>query len=104
VTENPDPRVCARCRVGAHDHCECQCDVCAARFDGPARNEPWEDEPDEWSEAIHESFPTRSGSHETYATALKMVGHRYSKGQLVALVNWLLVRVDALEREKEIYP
>jgi hypothetical protein len=52
----------------------------------------WEDTPDEWTEEIDAAFPTRSGSHEEYATALRMVGNRHSKGALVALVNWLLVR------------
>ena len=54
----------------------------------------WDDVEDEWSEAIDQAFPTRSGSHDQYAMAMKMVGNRYSKGELVALVNWLLVRLD----------
>lgn len=55
----------------------------------------WEDVDDEWTEAIDAAFPTRSGSHDEYATARKMIGHRHSKGQLVALVNWLLVRLKS---------
>jgi hypothetical protein len=53
----------------------------------------WEDAevPDEWTEQIKAAFPTRSGSHDEYAKAMKMVGSRHSKGELVALVNWLLV-------------
>lgn len=55
----------------------------------------WEDVPaDEWTGAINDAFPTRSGSHDEYAVAMQMVGHRRSKGELVALVNWLLVRRD----------
>jgi hypothetical protein len=54
----------------------------------------WEDVTDEWTEQIREAFPTRSGSHEHYAEAMRMVGHRHSKGELAALVNWLLVRCD----------
>jgi hypothetical protein len=54
----------------------------------------WEDVDDEWTEAIKASHPTRGGSHEDYATAMRMVGHRHSKGQLVALVCWLLSRKD----------
>lgn len=53
---------------------------------------------DEWSEQISEAFPTRSGSHEHYAEAMRMVGNRHSKGELVALVNWLLVRCDNRSR------
>lgn len=55
----------------------------------------WEDVDDEWTEQIDAAFPTRSGSHQQYAAARKMVGHRHSKGQLVALVNWILVERDA---------
>jgi hypothetical protein len=54
----------------------------------------WDDKPDEWTPEIEEAFPTRSGSHEAYATAMRMVGSRRSKGALVALVNWLLVRIE----------
>lgn len=58
---------------------------------------PWDDDADEWSDAIDAAFPTRSGSHAAYATALEMVGHRRTKGALLALVNWLLVRVERAE-------
>jgi hypothetical protein len=46
-------------------------------------------------DAIHAAHPTRSGSHEEYETACKMVGNRHSKAELVNLVNWLLVRLKA---------
>jgi len=46
---------------------------------------------DEWTQPIHDAFPTRSGSHDEYAVAMQMIGSRRSKGALVALVNWLLV-------------
>lgn len=52
---------------------------------------PWADRPDEWSAAIEAAFPTRSNSHKEYCVAMKMVGNRHSKGELVSLVNWLLV-------------
>ena len=39
----------------------------------------WEDVKDEWSEAVDAAYPTRAGTHEEYATAMKMVGHRHSK-------------------------
>jgi hypothetical protein len=51
----------------------------------------WEDAKDEWTERIRAAHPSRSGSHDTYATAMRMVGNRHSKGELVALVNWLLL-------------
>ena len=53
----------------------------------------WRDKPDEWTESVKRAFPTRSGSHEQYAAAMQMVGNRHSKGALVALVNWLLVKL-----------
>lgn len=56
--------------------------------------ETWIDVDDEWSDAIKAAFPTKSGSHKEYATAMKMVGNRHSKGELVALVNWLLVTIN----------
>ena len=55
-------------------------------------NAPWEDKDDEWTSAIHDAFPTRSGSHKEYAIARRMVGNRHGKGALIDLVNWLLVR------------
>ena len=57
----------------------------------------WEDVDDEWSQAIKAAHPIHTESHETYATAMKMVGHRHSKGQLVALVNWLLIRCSKVK-------
>lgn len=54
--------------------------------------EVWEDGDDEWSAAIKQAHPTVAGAHLQYATAMKMVGNRRSKGELVALVTWLIVR------------
>ena len=53
----------------------------------------WEDVDDEWTQAIANAHPARSGSHATYAVAMRMVGHRHGKFALVSLVNWLLVRL-----------
>jgi hypothetical protein len=52
----------------------------------------WEDADDQWSEQIDAAHPMKTGAHRQYATALEMVGHRRSKGELVALVCWLLQR------------
>ena len=54
----------------------------------------WADDEDEWSGKIRDAFPTRSGSHEEYGIAMRMVGNRHSKGELVSLVNWLLVELN----------
>lgn len=56
--------------------------------------ESWEDTADDWTIPIKAAHPTRSGSHDTWAVAMKMVGHRHSKYELVALVNWLLVETQ----------
>lgn len=44
--------------------------------------------------AIDAAFPTRSGRHDLYQEAMRLVGARFSKAGLVALVHWLLFRVD----------
>lgn len=57
----------------------------------PQVPEPWhDDKPDEWSPSIDAAHPMKSGAHDAYATAMKMVGNRKSKGALVELVCWLL--------------
>ena len=64
----------------------------------------WEDTDDEWTEAIKDAHPARSESHDEYGVAMRMVGHRHSKGELVALVNWLLVekaKLNAGHQESE---
>lgn len=57
----------------------------------------WADKRDRWSAAVDAAYPTRSGSHDEYVVAMTMVGNRQSKGDLVALVNWLLVRLKLVE-------
>jgi len=57
----------------------------------------WQDVRDEWSDAIEAAHPARgSESHDEYGVAMRMVGNRHSKGELLALVNWLLVLNGAL--------
>ena len=63
----------------------------------------WEDQEDEWSEQIKAAFPTRSGSHDEYGMAMKMVGNRHSKSSLVALVNWLLVRCKKADEQLKMW-
>lgn len=58
------------------------------------QRQEWEDVRDGWTDAVKAAHPAHgSGSHDEYGTAMQMVGHRHSKGELVALVNWLLVRI-----------
>lgn len=51
----------------------------------------WDDTPLPEDAAMDAAFPTRSGEHECYAEAMRLVGACQSKGRLVKLVNWLLV-------------
>lgn len=59
----------------------------------------WGDIDDEWTSAVREAYPTRSESHDEYGVAMQMVSHRRSKGALVNLVNWLLVRLRKADVE-----
>lgn len=47
--------------------------------------------------AIKAAFPTRSGRHDLYQEAMRLVGARRSKAGLVELVNWLLLRAEEEE-------
>jgi hypothetical protein len=78
------PGVCAPPPRVFHDRPEQCIEALRKAFD-------WEDVRDEWSARISAAHPTRSESHDAWTVAMQMVGHRHSKGQLVALVNWLLV-------------
>lgn len=63
----------------------------------PILPDAWKDQDDKplpEDEAIEAAFPTRSGRHDLYAEARRLVRARYSKGGLVALVNWLLHRAE----------
>lgn len=42
-------------------------------------------------DVIKAAHPSRTGDHESYADARRLVGARRSKQGLVELVNWLLV-------------
>jgi hypothetical protein len=44
--------------------------------------------------AIKAAFPTRSGRHDLYSEAMRMVGAKHSKAALVELVNWLLHELE----------
>lgn len=46
---------------------------------------------------IEAAFPTRSGRHDLYQEAMRLVGARFSKRGLVALVNWLLLEIGSAQ-------
>ncbi len=84
-------KVCDEC---GHFHSMCVAQAKRDRSDYP-RIDAWKDQDDKplpEDEEIRAAFPTYSGRHDTYAQAMRLVGARHSKGGLVALVNWLLVR------------
>jgi hypothetical protein len=97
-----DPGWCSRHRCDMKEFCwQCLADECAEHITADRTRiadleeelrqaRDWEDVDDEWTAEIDAAHPTRGGSHEDYATAMKMVGHRHSNGELVALVCWLL--------------
>jgi hypothetical protein len=49
---------------------------------------------------IKAAFPTRTGQHEIYGEAMRMVSAKRTKASLVELVNWLLARIAEMESEK----
>lgn len=44
--------------------------------------------------AIRAAHPLISGRHDLYMEAMRLVGARHSKGDLVDLVTWLLLRAE----------
>lgn len=68
--------------------------LAATRRETLQLDEGWiteDDKPIAEDALIDEAFPTRSREHGTYQDAMRMVGAKYTKGALLALVNWLLV-------------
>lgn len=55
------------------------------------------DQPLPEDDAIAAAHPLKSGRHDLYQEAMRMVGAKRSKGALVDLVTWLLVRVEKAE-------
>ena len=49
-------------------------------------------------DAIALAHPLRSGRHDLYTEAMRLVGARRSKASLVELVCWLLLRVAVAEK------
>jgi hypothetical protein len=57
----------------------------------------WKDRPDEWTDdilAVHPVNSTDPERHNRFTLAMKMVGNRHGKYELVGLVHWLLTRLD----------
>lgn len=59
--------------------------------------EAWDDDrPLPEDAEIAAAHPLKTGRHDLYSEARRLVGAKRSKGALVDLVNWLLYRVDDL--------
>lgn len=74
------------------------CEDALTKLIGEVRAEwtgEWADKPTPEDEAIKAVFPTRSERHDLYGEAMRLVGARHGKFALVALVNWLLHRIEA---------
>jgi len=54
----------------------------------------WDDYPLPEDKDIKAAHPLRTGRHDLYAEAMRLVGAKRSKGALVELVNWLLSKVE----------
>src|ERR1035437_3047095 len=54
----------------------------------------FDDHPLPEDDEIKAAFPTRSGRHDLYQEAMRLVGAKHSKFAFVELVNWLLHRVE----------
>lgn len=91
---------------GALPECPfCALDAAEARakmleFICDAQAAPWteDDQPLPEDADIDAAFPTRSGRHDLYGEAMRLVGARRSKAGLVGLVTWLLHRAERKAR------
>ncbi len=59
-----------------------------------AEENEWADRPTPEDAAIQAVFPTRSDRHDLYMEAQRLVHDRHGKFALVAMVNWLLHRIE----------
>lgn len=62
----------------------------------------WVDSPLPEDEDIWAAHPIRTGNHDLYAEAQRLVTARHSKRSLVELVNWLLLRAITAEAGTEL--
>ena len=69
----------------------------------PVWSEEWEDDATLPVEDLksYAAFPTRSGRHDLYAEAMRLVGAKRTKAGLVRLVNWLLHEIQLTNKAVE---
>lgn len=85
------------------DSCNHLCPVCDGQEQAqlPSGDEPWADQPLPEDADIRAAHHSRTGRHDLYAEASRMVGAKRSKQALVELVNWLLNHTHGNETEKD---
>lgn len=60
----------------------------------PETTDRWADKPLPEDAEITAAHPLNSGRHDLYMEAMRLVGARHSKGALVELVTWLLLKAE----------
>lgn len=77
-----------------------RCGRCATEARGEAKALEWDEDdlPLPEDNEIRAAHPTRTGRHDLYAEAMRLVGAKRSKGALVDLVVWLLHRASTSAR------
>jgi len=60
----------------------------------PQQFNAWGDKPLPEDAEITAAHPMNSGRHDLYIEALRLVGASHSKGALVKLVTWLLLKAE----------
>jgi len=61
----------------------------------------WDRKPLPEDAAIEAAHPLKTERHDLYAEAMRLVGARHSKSDLVDLVNWLLHEREAAKTKLE---
>ena len=89
----------------SHDqtrHAERRAEIANEKFERVVElhSRDWRDRPTPEDEDIDAAHPVNSDRHETYMEAMRLVGDRHSKSSLVAMVNWLLTRIEDLEAKR----
>lgn len=69
----------------------------------PVKEDYWVDRPLPEDEAIAAAHPLRTGRHDLYKEAMRLVGAKHSKYALVDLINWLLSRIPDAAKTTQVH-
>lgn len=92
--------VAAEAEQWTESHHELQAATDAYR-DGSVRAPEWDDHSLPEDEAIAAAHPMRTGRHDLYQEAMRLVGAKHSKAALVELVNWLLAKQESAGQDRD---